>query len=148
MEKTNELNKFLSYIHMGTSIFRIYMDNAERLHADSLISLIKEIEEIFKTHEEKITRLIHEENEKATTSLTAAGILGVYKEKLKIFDSAFTICINALKSTNMGLISAVKFLEDNKELHKEIKDIVINVIEDYQLIEKKLLDYVMLRLND
>lgn len=148
MEKTNELNKFLSYIHMGTSIYRIYFDNAERLHADSLISLIKEIEEIFKTHEEKITRLIHEENEKATTSLTAAGILGVYKEKLKIFDSAFTICINALKSTNMGLISAVKFLEDNKELHKEIKDIVINVIEDYQLIEKKLLDYVMLRLND
>ena len=148
MEKTNELNKFLSYIHMGTSIYRIYLDNAERLHADSLISLIKEIKEIFKTHEEKITRLIHEENEKATTSLTAAGVLGVYKEKLKIFDSAFTICINALKSTNMGLISAVKFLEDNKELHKEIKDIVINVIEDYQLIEKKLLDYVMLRLND
>lgn len=148
MEKTNELNKFLSYIHMGTSIYRIYLDNAERLHADSLISLIKEIEEILKTHEEKITRLIHEENEKATTSLTAAGVLGVYKEKLKIFDSAFTICINALKSTNMGLISAVKFLEDNKELHKEIKDIVINVIEDYQLIEKKLLDYVMLRLND
>ena len=148
MEKTNELNKFLSYIHMGTSIYRIYLDNAERLHADALISLIKEIDEIFKTHEEKITRLIHEENEKATTSLTAAGVLGVYKEKLKIFDSAFTICINALKSTNMGLISAVKFLEDNKELHKEIKDIVINVIEDYQLIEKKLLDYVMLRLND
>ena len=148
MEKTNELNKFLSYIHMGTSIYRIYLDNAEKLHADSLISLIKEIQEIFKTHEEKITRLIHEENEKATTSLTAAGILGVYKEKLKIFDSAFTICINALKSTKMGLISAVKFLEDNKELHKEIKDIVINVIEDYQLIEKKLLDYVMLRLND
>ena len=148
MEKTNELNKFLSYIHMGTSIFRIYMDNAERLHADSLISLIKEIEEIFKTHEEKITRLIHEENEKATTSLTAAGILGVYKEKLKIFDNAFTICINALKSTNMGLISAIKFLEDNKELHKEIKDIVINVIEDYQTIEKKLVDYIMLRLND
>ena len=148
MEKTNELNKFLSYIHMGTSVYRIYLDNAEKLHADSLISLIKEIEEIFKTHEEKITRLIHQENEKATTSLTAAGILGVYKEKLKIFDSAFTICINALKSTNMGLISAVKFLEDNKELHKDIKDIVINVIEDYQTIEKKLLDYVMNRLND
>ena len=148
MEKTNEINKILSYIHMGTSVYRIYLDNAEKLHADSLISLIKEIEEIFKTHEEKITRLIHQENEKATTSLTAAGILGVYKEKLKIFDSAFTICINALKSTNMGLISAVKFLEDNKELHKDIKEIVINVIEDYQTIEKKLLDYVMNRLND
>ena len=48
----------------------------------------------------------------------------------------------------MGLISAIKFLEDNKELHKDIKDIVINVIEDYQRIEKKLVDYVMLRLND
>ena len=40
MEKTNELNKFLSYIHMGTSIYRIYKDSAEKLHADSLIDLI------------------------------------------------------------------------------------------------------------
>ena len=148
MEKTNELNKFLSYIHMGTSIYRIYKDSAEKLHADSLTDLIVEIEEIFKTHEEKITRLIHEQNETATTSLTAAGILGVYKEKLKIFDNAFTICINALKSTHMGLISSIKFLDDNKELHKEIKDIVINVIEDYQRIEKKFIDYTLNRLND
>lgn len=148
MEKTNELNKFLSYIHMGSSIYRIYLDSAEKLHADSLIKLINEIQEIFKTHEEKITRLIHEENEKATSSLTAAGVLGVYKEKLKIFDNAYTICINALKSTNMGLISSIKFLEENKELHKDIKDIVINVIEDYEVIQKKLIDYTLLRLND
>ena len=38
----------------------------------------------------KAQATLDEENEKATTSLTAAGILGVYKEKLKIFDNAFT----------------------------------------------------------
>ncbi len=31
MEKTNELNKFLSYVHMGTSIYRIYYEHAEKL---------------------------------------------------------------------------------------------------------------------
>ena len=31
MEKTNELNKFLSYIHMGNSVFRIYHKECENL---------------------------------------------------------------------------------------------------------------------
>lgn len=31
MEKTNELNKFLSYIHMGNSIYRIYYKEAVSL---------------------------------------------------------------------------------------------------------------------
>ena len=31
MEKTNELNKFLSYIHMGNSVYRIYYEEAVNL---------------------------------------------------------------------------------------------------------------------
>ena len=54
MEKTNELNKFLSYIHMGTSIYRIYLDNAERLHADSLISLIKKLKKFSKPMKKRL----------------------------------------------------------------------------------------------
>ena len=53
MEKTNELNKFLSYIHMGNSVFRIYYNEAKNLNDQNLIDLIVEIEEIFKKHEEK-----------------------------------------------------------------------------------------------
>ena len=57
MEKTNELNKFLSYMHMGNTIFRIYLEHAKKLENKKLINLIVEIQEIFKTHEEAMAVL-------------------------------------------------------------------------------------------
>lgn len=143
MEKSNELNKFLSYIHMGTSIYRIYYEQAERFNDNELIKLIVEIEEIFKTHEEKTTKFINELGEEATNSLTAAGIMGVYKEKLKIFENPFDICISAIKSTNMGLISAIKFLNNNKELPEETRCLIVEVIKDYDKIQSKWIAYVL-----
>ena len=59
MEMTNELNKFLSYIHMGTSVYRIYYSEVKKFKDESLESLITEVIEIFKTHEESITKLIN-----------------------------------------------------------------------------------------
>lgn len=147
MEKSNELNKFLSYIHMGTTIYRIYYSEAKKFNDEKLINLIVEIEEIFKTHEEKITKQINEMNEEATDSLTAAGIFGVYKERMKVFDSSFSICINAIKSTNMGLLSALKFLKENSKLDSHIKEYVVNVISDYKNIQSKLINYTLSELN-
>lgn len=141
MEKTNELNKFLSYIHMGTSVFRIYYDQAQRFNNKDLIDLIVEIEEIFKTHEEKITSLIKNMGEEATDSLTASGLMGLYKEKLKIFDDSFDIMIAAIKSTNMGLLSSMKFLHQNKDLPDDVKKHVINVVKDYSNIITKLTNH-------
>ena len=46
MEKTNELNKFLSYMHMGNTIYRIYLEHAKKLENEKLIHLIIEIQEI------------------------------------------------------------------------------------------------------
>ena len=51
MEKTNELNKLISYIHMGNSIYRIYLEHAEELQDNKLTNEIKEIQCIFKKHE-------------------------------------------------------------------------------------------------
>lgn len=147
MEKSNELNKFLSYIHMGTTIYRIYYSEAKKFNDEKLINLIVEIEEIFKTHEEKITKQINEMNEEATDSLTAAGIFGVYKERMKVFDSPFSICINAIKSTNMGLLSSLKFLKENSKLDSHIKEYVVNVISDYKNIQSKLINYTLSELN-
>ena len=141
MEKTNELNKFLSYIHMGTSVYRIYYEEASKFHNNDLINLIVEIEEIFKRHEEKITKQINDLDEEATNSLTAAGIMGVYKERLKMYDDSFDIVLSAIKSTNMGLLSALKFLHSNKELHDDIKKHIVDVINDYGLIIDKLTKY-------
>ena len=45
MEKTNELNKFLSYMHMGNTIYRIYLEHAKKLENEKLIHLIIEIDE-------------------------------------------------------------------------------------------------------
>ncbi|MBE6131746.1 MAG: hypothetical protein E7183_08480 [Erysipelotrichaceae bacterium] len=141
MEMTNELNKFLSYIHMGTSVYRIYYSEAKKFKDESLESLITEVIEIFKTHEEQITKLINSFNEEATNSLTAAGLFGVYKEKMKIFDSPLDICLSALKATNMGTISALKFLNSNKNLHDNVKEEIYDVINDYGIIEKKWIEY-------
>lgn len=138
MEKSNELNKFLSYIHMGNSIYRIYYEEAKKFNNQRLINLIVEIQEIFKKHEEKITNIITSMNEEATNSLTAAGIMGVYKERLKYFENEFIIYISAIKSTYMGMLSSIKFLNENKELSNKIKENIKNVIDDYQLILNKL----------
>ncbi len=143
MEQTNELNKFLSYIHMGMSIYRIYSNHAEALENKALMNLLTEIEEIFKKHEEGITSLINNYDEEATNSLTFAGVMGVYKEKLKTFDDAYTICVNAIKTTNMGLLSAIKFLEENNDLPEDVKTKVKEVINDYINIEVKITNYVI-----
>lgn len=143
MEKTNELNKFLSYIHMGTTIFRIYHEQAEKQENQKLVNLIIEIEEIFKKHEESITNLITDFNEEATDSLTFAGMMGVYKERLKIFDDSLSICTNAIKATNMGMLSAIKFLDENNDLSYDIKKHIVKVIDDYGVIENKIKEFIL-----
>ncbi len=143
MEKTNELNKFLSYIHMGMSVYRIYHDEAEKINDQELINLIVDIEEIFKRHEEKITRLINDLGEEATNSLTAAGVMGVYKEKLKVFEDSFDICHSALKSTNMGLLSAIKFFNENQDLPHTTLTKIVDVIKDYDKIQGMWLKYLL-----
>ena len=142
MEKTNELNKFLSYIHMGNSVYRIYYEEAVNLKDHELIDEIVKTEEIFKTHEESITRLINEYGEEATNSITAAGLMGIYKEKMKSFDDSFDICISAVKTTNMGMVSAIKFLKENKNLPKKVKNEIKKVIIDYSEIIKSFTTYL------
>lgn len=143
MEKTNELNKFLSYIHMGNTIFRIYHEQAEKQGNHKLVALIIEIKEIFKTHEEAITKLIEEFDEEATNELSFAGVMGVYKERLKTFPDELSICTSAIKATYMGLISALKFLDENKELSTGIKEHIIKVIDDYGIIANKIKEFVL-----
>ena len=67
MEKTNELNKFLSYIHMGTSVYRLYYDEAEKFEDESLSLLIKEIMEIFKNMKKLLQDLLMNKERKQLT---------------------------------------------------------------------------------
>lgn len=143
MEKTNELNKFLSYIHMGNSIFRIYDKQAEKFHDEKLKNLFSEIMETFKTHEESITKLIKDEGEIPTKSVTFAGKFGIYSEKLKVYKNPLAICKSAIKATYKGMLSSLKFLDENKALPEEVETKIINVIDDYGLIANKLKEYTL-----
>ena len=143
MEKSNELNKFLSYIHMGNSIYRIYLKEAEDLEDKQLIKQIKMIQKNFKKHETIITEFINEYDEKATKSITASGLMGIYMEKMKTFENSFSICKAAIKSTNMGMLSTIKFLKENEHLSKEIKDVIKDIIEDYQFIQEQLVNFIL-----
>lgn len=142
MEKTNELNKFLSYIHMGNSIYRIYYKEAVSLKNEKLTDLIVSITETFKKHEEAITKEIEKYGEKATESLTMAGLIGVYKEKMKNFKDDFVVVTSAIKATNMGLISSLKFVSENKALPKSTKKLLFKVIDDYVQITDELKNYL------
>ena len=139
MEKTNELNKFPSYIHMGNSIYRIYYKEAVSLKNEKLTDLIVSISETFKKHEETITKEIEKYGEKATESLTMAGVIGVDKEKMKNFKDDFVVVI---KATNMGLISSLKFVSENKALPKSTKKLLFKVIDDYVQIIDELKNYL------
>lgn len=143
MEKTNELNKLLSYIHMGNSIFRIYLDEAQELDDKHLIKQIKIIQKLFKKHETTITNFIQENDEKATKSISSAGLMGIYMEKLKSFDNSFSICKAAIKSTNMGMLSTIKFLKENEHLPNKIKDVVKEMIDDYLFIQEQLVNFII-----
>ncbi len=143
MEKTNELNKLLSYIHMGNTVYRIYYEHSEKLEDKKLSNLITNIMEKFKIHEETITRLINEQGEEATNSLTSAGVLGVYKERLKNLDSQYSIISNAIKATNMGMLSTIKFMNENEELSKNIIIEIKEIISDYIDIEEQLVNYYL-----
>ena len=147
MEKTNELNKFLSYIHMGNTIYRIYDEQAQKFNDEELKNLINKIQEIFKKHETKITDMICELHEKPTDDLTFAGIMGVYKERLKIFSDPLSICLSAIKSTYMGMISAFKFLDENKNLPIDVLTRIKEVIDDYGLIVDKIKTYILSKYN-
>ena len=137
MEKTNELNKLISYIHMGNCIYRIYLEHALELEDESLIKEIKSIQSIFKKHEDTINSLIEQNGEES------AGLMGIYKEKLKSFDNTYSICKAAIKSTNIGMLSTIKFLKENENLSQNIKEKIEEIINDYLNIQKIMTLFIL-----
>ena len=138
-----ELNKFLSYIHMGNETFRLYYKAAEDMKNKRLKKLITEIEEVFKRHEETITKLIKSRDCECSDSVTLMGKMALMMEKLKIVDNEFDICERAIKAVNMGMISALKFAYYNNNMDEEIKEVIKDVISDYTDIEEKINDYIL-----
>ena len=138
----NKLNKFLSYIHMGNDVFRLYYKHAEKIDNQELKELIVEIQEVFKQHEENMTNIIKSKGIDPTDSLTIQGKMGVIMENLKIIDNEFSIALDALKAVNMGEISALKFMYENKKIDESIINDLKIIITDYDKIKTKIKNYI------
>lgn len=138
-----EMNKFLSYIHMGNETFRLYYKAAEDMNNKRLKKLITEIEEVFKRHEETVTKVLKKRTDDCSDSVTLMGKMALVMEKLKIIETEFDICERAIKAVNMGLISGLKFAYYNRDMDEEIKEVIKDVISDYTDIQEKINDYIL-----
>ncbi len=138
-----ELNKFLSYIHMGNETLRLYHDAAENMNNKRLKKLITEIEEVFKRHEEAVTNVLKKRTCECTDSVTLMGKMAIVMEKLKIVESEFDICERAIKAVNMGLISGLKFAYYNKNMDDDVLEVIKDVVSDYTDITEKINDYIL-----
>ncbi len=135
------MNKFLSGIHMGNNVFRIYFEKAEN---EELKKLFSEISEIFKTHEEKMTSIIEHVGGNPTDELTVFESMSVAMEssKVKLLSNDFRICIASLKAVHMGIIGSIRFLHDNKEMNKNFISRVQSVLDDYRSTDDKIQSFL------
>lgn len=138
----DKLNKFLSYIHMGNEVFRVYYKHSEKIKSEELKKLVVEIQEEFKKHEEKITNIIKEEGYEPVDSLTLSGKMGVFMEQLKIVDDEFLLALEALKAVNMGEVSALKFLNEHENMNEELTKDIKEIISDYDDIKTKIKEFI------
>ncbi len=135
------MNKFLSGIHMGNSVFRLYFDEVQH---EELKQLFAKISETFKTHEEKMTSIIEHVGGDPTDSLTVRESMSVAMEssKVKLLGNDFRICIASLKAVHMGIIGSIRFLHDNKELNQRFLDRVQTVLDDYRSIDDEIQSFL------
>lgn len=143
MNGLNELNKFLSYIHMGNETFRLYYDKACELNNKELKRLICDIQEVFKTHEELVTGILKKNDFDCSDDVTLIGKMALVMEELKLVNDTFCICERAIKAVNNGLVSGLKMVYYNKDLDEEIKEAMKDVIADYTNILEQINDFVL-----
>lgn len=143
MKKTLKLNKFLSYIHMGNSVYRVFYDKAKEVNSKELLNIICRTEEVFKTHEETISSKVIKQGFTPTKRLTIQAKFAIWMEKMKVMDTPFKLCQSMIKATNMGMLQVIKFLHENKELSHSDKDVVKDIIDDYQKVIKNINSYII-----
>jgi len=143
MNDLHELNKFLSYIHMGNETFRLYYEKACELDNKELKRLITSIQEVFKTHEELVTGILERNDFDCSDDVTLIGKMALIMEELKLVDDPFKICERAIKAVNNGLLSGLKMVYYNKNLDEEIKEAMKDVISDYTDILEDINDFIL-----
>ena len=125
-----ELNKFLTGIHMGAATFKDFLEKAEN---SKLREEIIKIIESFKRHEEAITNRIEELGGDASDKLGFIGTMSDMWQKIKLIsvDSDTEVCEKAIKAIDIGLKNGKKFIDEHIDLELSIINDIEGVVADY-----------------
>lgn len=139
MNKEKEMNKFLSYLHMAAAVFRVYASKSNVLETKEFINGI--IERISK-HEIEVKELIH--IGKDGNNLSVMQKMAVYMCKMKTcFKDDFSLCVEVLKTIDMGIYQTMTFIKENKNFLDE--DFILcakKVLEEYNKIAKETKEFI------
>lgn len=130
MQLTQEINKFLKGIHMGSASFREYLNKAQD---KELKEELKHILLSFKKHEESINHMIEHMGGAPTDTIGVMGTMAEFWEKLKLLsvDSDLEVCEHAVQAMEMGIKQGNKFLGEHINLPQDIKEEMNGVVKDY-----------------
>lgn len=136
-----EMNKFLKGIHMGSTVFKDYIDKA---NAPALKKDLESILDSFKRHEEAITHRISQLGGNAADTIGVMGIMGEFVEKLKLLpvDTDKEVRERALRAIEMGIEQGNKFIDEHKDLDRSLMKEVKSVVNDYDIHLKKIKEWM------
>lgn len=136
-----EINKFLRGIHMGSTVFKDYVDKA---NAPALKKDLESILESFKRHEEAITHRINKLGGNAADTTGVMGMMGEFLEKLKLLpvDTDKEVRERALKAIEMGIEQGNKFIDEHEDLDKSLMKEVKSIVNEYDNHLKKIKEWM------
>ncbi len=146
---TNEIktmNKYLSYVIMGSKLFKIFMKNSEDT---KLINIFAENLNKFHEHETILVDKIEEVGE-ANTDLNfmQKRVLSYYKIKICSETDDFMIAYEALKSMTNGMTKSLEFVyRFDKILPDDFISLCIKIIDFYIKTIEQLQEYLLLKLD-
>lgn len=140
MNKTKVENEFLSYVHMAASLFRIY---SEKLTYLSTKQFFQEIETKLLKHEREIKEAMCIEKEGNELSLMQKMVVCMSKMKVKMMKENFDVCIETLKTIDMGIYQIEIYLKKYQNaLNKEFVNNAKYVLKEYEGIAKDIRDNI------
>ncbi len=139
MNKEKEMNKFLSYLHMAAAVFRVYASKSNVLETKEFINGI--IERISK-HETEVKELIQIGKDGNNLSVMQKMAVCMCKMKTCCKDD-FSLCIEVLKTIDMGIYQTMTFIKENKNFLDE--DFILcakKVLDEYNKIAKETKEFI------
>lgn len=135
------MNEFLSYVHMAANVYRIYQQKTADLRIKSMISGFADA---LSDHESKVKEVINDLGYNYTNSLKMMQKMALTMERLKnkMINDDFTLCMNMLKTTHMGIYQALNFIGKHNNLDARFIDVCENIIKEYDVIADKTRDFI------